>query len=518
MSEIKDTQQHPNVEIAVENFGPIAKASIDLRPLTVFVGPSNTGKTYFATLVYALHGVFPDITGPRFLFPSGFKGVYDVLEVLLRLFALKKARLFEEEAIQGVIEKLGESERAFRLSDLPTEIRALLLTTIDNSEVFGDNFQDELKNYFDVNSISDLRRLTEKQLDEMIVSLNVGGKHQGSWNIKMVTSEADVSFSSSFDEDIILLPEGLAISTDWSDGEGFKFTFRGNLEFDFSEDLVLDQLVKTEGRVNPKIHRLEAGDQYYLPAARSGIMQSHRVIASSLVKRTTRVGLERFPEVPTMSGVIADFMERIILYEEDKGSNDEMKHIAETLESDVLAGEIRLKPSSSGYPDFRYRPQGIEEEMRLSQASSMVSELAPLVLFLRGLVNPGDTLIIEEPEAHLHPGAQADMAVILARMVRAGVRVVVTTHSDWLLQEISNLTLEGLLEEETDEPVSWLLPDEVGVWHFQKDEPVKEIPFKPREGISPEDYEDVAEGLYNRSVNLQQRFEKKKGEGERESS
>ena len=56
MSETKDTQQHPKVEIAVENFGPIAEANIDLRPLTVFVGPSNTGKTYFATLVYALHG------------------------------------------------------------------------------------------------------------------------------------------------------------------------------------------------------------------------------------------------------------------------------------------------------------------------------------------------------------------------------------------------------------------------------------------------------------------------------
>ena len=194
-----------------------------------------------------------------------------------------------------------------------------------------------------------------------------------------------------------------------------------------------------------------------------------------------------------------------------------MKHLAEILESDVLAGQIRLKPSSSGYPDFllstRYRG-----EMRLSQTSSMVSELAPLVLYLRGLVRPGDTLIIEEPEAHLHPGAQADMAVILARLVRAGVRVIITTHSDWLLQEISNLTLEGLLAEETDEPASWLLPDEVGVWHFQKDEPVKEIPFHPRKGISPEDYEDVAEGLYNRSVNLQQRFEKKKGEDERESS
>ena len=43
MSQVKDTQ-HPKVKIAVKNFGPIAEADIDLRPLTVFVGPSNTGR------------------------------------------------------------------------------------------------------------------------------------------------------------------------------------------------------------------------------------------------------------------------------------------------------------------------------------------------------------------------------------------------------------------------------------------------------------------------------------------
>lgn len=195
-----------------------------------------------------------------------------------------------------------------------------------------------------------------------------------------------------------------------------------------------------------------------------------------------------------------------------------MKHLAEALESDVLVGQVRMKPSPGGYPDFRYRPRGVKEDMHLSQASSMVSELAPLVLFLRSGINPGGTLIIEEPEAHLHPGAQADMAIILARMVRGGIRVIVTTHSDWLLEEIGNLVLEGLIEEETSEPASWLLPEEVGVWHFQRDKPVKEIPFHPRSGISPEDYEDVAEGLYNRSVNLQQRYEKQKGRSGRESA
>ena len=44
-----------SVELGVTDFGPIAKAEVDLRPLTVFVGPSNTGKSYLAMLIYALH-------------------------------------------------------------------------------------------------------------------------------------------------------------------------------------------------------------------------------------------------------------------------------------------------------------------------------------------------------------------------------------------------------------------------------------------------------------------------------
>ena len=509
MSEIKDTQQHPKVEIAVKNFGPIAEANIDLRPLTVFVGPSNTGKTYFATLVYALHGVFPDITGPRFLFPSELEG--NILVTFLRLFISEKFQLLEKKAIQDVIEKLSKSERIFRLSDLPIEMRDLLWTTIEDSKVFGDKLQTELKTYFDLDSISSLKRLTEEQPREMTVSLKVGEEHQDSWSIKMAASESDVVFHSSFNEDMILLPKGLAISTDWDREGGFNFTFHGKLTVDLS--------VHTERGLVAKGYDLKRGGQYYLPAARSGIMQSHRIIAVSLVKHATRTGMGRSSRLPTMSGVIADFMERIILYEEKKISNDEMKHLAETLESDVLAGQIYMKPSPSGYPDFRYRPQGIEEEMRLNQVSSMVSELAPLVLFLRSGIKPGDTLIIEEPEAHLHPGAQADMAVILARLVRAGVKVIITTHSDWLLQEIGNLIRAGELEkagkEVSDLPTS-LQEEQVGIWHFQKDGNVEEIPYNRIDGVEPMEYLDVAEDLYNRSARLQNRLEEVKGDSKRE--
>lgn len=61
---------HPDTTIEVRDFGPLTHAAIDLRPLTVFVGPSNAGKTYLATLISALHRAcdgFPRIP-PRGLF------------------------------------------------------------------------------------------------------------------------------------------------------------------------------------------------------------------------------------------------------------------------------------------------------------------------------------------------------------------------------------------------------------------------------------------------------------------
>ena len=475
MNETKDTQP-PKVELAVKNFGPIAEANVDLRPLTVFVGPSNTGKTYFATLVYALHGISGGFT------PLSLVSALHQLQNRYFLSASTEEKKAAREALRTTIElfkNLVTSRSPFKFSDLPQTLRDHLQSSLTDPEIIGE----ELNRCFDFKSVSDLIRFMDSKDYEMQVLLKVRGDSQKWWDLNIMATESAITIDGLVNANLVLAPEDEPL---WNSIPTDEFT---------------DYVPNDRKR-------------YYLPASRSGIIQSHRIIASSLMDQTIRSG---GPKIPTLSSVVVDFMKQLPLYEENE-SNDTILAIADALESEVLAGKIIARPLLSGYPEFFYQPHGAKEEIRLNQTSSMVSELAPLVLYLRGLVQPGDTLIIEEPEAHLHPGAQADMAVILARLVRVGVKVIITTHSDWLLQEISNLTLEGLLEDETDQPPSWLLPEEVGVWHFQKDEPVKEIPFKPREGISPEDYEDVAEGLYNRSVNLQQKLEKKKGESERESA
>ena len=374
MNETKNTQQHPKVEIAVKNFGPIAEANIDLRPLTVLVGPSSTGKTYFATLVYALHGAFDGLYHSGVLSPFKFRAM-DILSELMNGLTTSK------EEIQEILDKLDMDERPFKLSDLPQEIHQKLGTIIKDTDFFSEKLQDELRNCFNLNSISELMRLTGKQRNETTVLLKIGERDREYLNIKMrasgskVNLEGSTSLHGSTHEDMVLLPDGCSVSGEFDDD---KIFIRGM------------SMPSEKWR-------------YYLPAARSNIMQSHRIIASSLVKQATQTGVRRSSKLPTMSGVIADFMEKIILYEEktdfEFDFDEKMQDSAEILESDVLAGRILLKSTLSGYPDFYYRPQGVEEDIHLSKASSMVSELAPLVLFLRSLVNPGDTLITSDCES-----------------------------------------------------------------------------------------------------------------------
>ena len=308
---------------------------------------------------------------------------------------------------------------------------------------------------------------------------------QALWDVSLAAVDGRVDIRGQINEDMVLFPAA---------------------EHAGDEILDVDELwVQLRG---PR----EDVSRYYLPAARSGIMQSLNVIASSLVARSTRAGIERFPEVQTFSGGIADFLQGLIRPERRRSQlNPDIAAIADALEADVLSGRIEVsRPTREGYPEFRYQAADMATEIRLSRASSMVSELAAFMVFLRGVVRPKDTLIIEEPESHLHPGAQSAMAVALARLVHAGVRVVVTTHSDWFLEEIGNLLRAGELDalgEQVDDAPLFLRKEQIGVWHFQKNEPVKEIPYDRFAGVEPQEYGAIAETLYNRSARLQNQLE-----------
>ncbi len=252
---------------------------------------------------------------------------------------------------------------------------------------------------------------------------------------------------------------------------------------------------------------------FYLPADRTGIMHAHSVVVSALIASAPAAGLRPAARTPTLSGVLADFLEQLIgTAQAVRPRQGAREDLSKGIEDAILDGSVRVDRSSPvDYPRFAYRPRGWKDDLPLANASSMVSELAPVVLYLRHVVELGDVLVIEEPESHLHPAMQVAFTRQLAALIEAGVRVIVTTHSEWLLEELANIVRRSRLSEADRGDNIALRPDQVGVWLFQpktrpKGSVVKEIGLGDS-GLYPSGFDDVASALHNDWADTESRIE-----------
>jgi hypothetical protein len=141
---------------------------------------------------------------------------------------------------------------------------------------------------------------------------------------------------------------------------------------------------------------------------------------------------------------------------------------ADRLEREILDGRIEI----GAYGESLFVPAGTTERLGINLASSSVKALAGLTLFLRHRAQKGHFLIIDEPELNLHPHNQRLVARLLARLARSGLKVMISTHSDYILRELNNLIMlsrdkDGQLREKhgygEDEILS---PERVGAYAF----------------------------------------------------
>ncbi len=110
-------------QVDVENFGPIAKARVDVRPLTVFVGPSNTGKSYLAVLLYALHQCLGGAAAPYGgRFPPVRNWSFDV--------AASESRPFEPAVRKGLKQWASKLSTTESFPALPADVAMLIRSVL----------------------------------------------------------------------------------------------------------------------------------------------------------------------------------------------------------------------------------------------------------------------------------------------------------------------------------------------------------------------------------------------------
>ena len=139
--------------LTVSNFGPISEASIELRPMSVFVGPSNTGKSYMAALIYALHQFFSEYSrrlfwnrGLRTIPPQGLNLSKDDIADL---------SVWARETLPGL--ETAEHQGLFPY-ELPKSIAALVHPVLNSVAHLSEDLDSEIVRCFGVDKAKNLVR------------------------------------------------------------------------------------------------------------------------------------------------------------------------------------------------------------------------------------------------------------------------------------------------------------------------------------------------------------------------
>lgn len=385
------------MKIEIKDLGYVKNVSLDLsKDLTILCGPNNTGKTYVSYAIYGLMNFRSEL--PHFQL---------VTEMIKPLFEKGKIELnivdFFSESNSDYLESIGKNyskniSKVFASDDSTfekTEVK-IKLSDIDNFKT--KILKKEVKQEFGIRN-SFLVRIV-KEIDSPILTclLIENEKIEGTKQelptsilVSIIGSQItnlfiDLIFSKTF----IAPAERIAINI---------FSKELSLKRNFLVDKLLE-LKDVNKDDDPFDYIKRRATRYPLP------------IRDSL-----------------------EISEDLNNYKKNKS---EFEYFADEIEKDILKGSVLI--SKDG--DVQFKPDKAKSlKLPIHLTATVVKSLSNLVIYFRHLANPGDFIIIDEPELNLHPDNQVIIAKIIAKIVNKGFKVLISTHSDYIIRELNNLIM-----------------------------------------------------------------------------
>ena len=465
--------------IRLRNIGPIEEGEVRLHPLTVLIGKNNTGKTYAAQAVYSAFKALEQVNG-------------------------RPDPLLSDEEVEELMDTyLGGSASGESDTDLGGSIRSKAERwTTDLLRQAGHDLEERLKVYFDIKELEELQRWDSESEMDVSVSVEVLGESCALYGLGKSVPPAGVGDLLSVRSGGLrrgmlrrYLPRH---HPEYADEGRFPRFARVRLSRELARLIWTEQFLPSVGL---------GGNAYYLPAGRSGLLEAWTdVVRLRLQHERDRLALTG-REPAALGGVALDFLSDLLpLMRYKRSRKPAIRMASEAVDrlEQLIAGEVELGHGRDKVPSLIYSHKG--REISLQRASSMVAEVAPLLSWVKHILRPGDLLLIDEPEAHMHPEAILAVAESLVALAGAGVRVLCTTHSSEFLRQVSNCMLrsQGAEHASGGSPIS---PDDLGVYRFEDTEAaggtrIVAESIDPEWGISETEHVAVAERLARETEEL----------------
>ena len=396
-----------DLELKIENFGPIDEATIQVGRFTVFAGPNNTGKTFVAKMLYSI----------------------------LSAMNTNHARVFFATATNAIESNLQLFERSGRAGEeRPLSAIRKGLQNVDSI------LQKVLPSYSIQNELDRLR-VVHPELMAEIEEIKVHSQTLKN-NTKIKGEGASVLLSNIQDglEHSIYLLEICCKNIESAVGAGLRVKVRQNVHGNFqSSDISnlkgegdsplyfsvqgVGELQETEQSLDFKPYPQTVQKQSF-----PGAFYLESPLYWKLKSALESIKLDsRSPFGRSLNGVPDYFYDMAVALRRRRIEHP-FTGIYEGLHH-AIGGRISL--SEAG--DLEFQKEG--KSLSLSLTSAGVANMGMLALLIeRGTLERGSFLFIDEPESNLHPAWQVEMAAFLFELARQGVNVVISTHSMTILK------------------------------------------------------------------------------------
>lgn len=382
------------MKLVINNLGIIRHAEIDLsRDFTIFCGPNSTGKTYVA---YLLNALFNSRAAWRpKINLSDFIDWFETKNLPIRKEHLAEwCKSLEIDILNNLPSIFGISRETAQCLFNDTEI-LISFSDEDFQQIIASKLKSKV--YLGKNSIMSF----SKEADEDKFSFEFTD---------------DEKYDEKTKENYLTYLYGMIFRSALLAHDARMLTVERNSIYTFKNELAnnridtVDQILISEGDDTDKI--VKSRSSLYPAAVRASLK-----IATDLVNVVEKD---------------SDYIE-----------------FARQIENELLTGNVSVGKEG----DVRFTPSGATQDsatLPIRMSSSCVKTLSGLVIYLKHLARKGDLLVVDEPEMNLHPDNQRILARIFAKMMNAGIRLVISTHSDYVIREINNLLMAGALKAEGD--------------------------------------------------------------------
>ncbi len=404
------------MKFVFKNLGPINEAELELGDLTIIAGRNNTGKTYVAYTLYGFLKMWSWPLLPEFL---------DEWEQRLPFSSVNEQRLPNMKKLARTVMEEGQVKWSVDRETLNLVRKSIM------REIARDFSEEALAGVFSSST---------EDFEGAAIEVVIEGE-----------------FPENAPSETLSFPPGNELTRIYSDGEvcirrskmGRKPPSARTLSIALS-NLYLEFLFP------------EFPEPFILPAERFGISLFYKELdftKNRLVEALQELGKDRerdrflpFVIIDKLAGRYAlpirdniDYTRNIFDLQRQRSEIYDSKLFDDI--RDMMGGSYR----SSG-DDIRFRSKARKGgfDIPLHTASSSARGLSDLYFFLRHVAKKNQLLIIDEPESHLDTANQIKLARLLAHAVHVGLKVLITTHSDYLIKEINNLLM--LSESFKDKP------------------------------------------------------------------